>query len=129
MTKNFNINNVPSPVGNYPHSKKVGDFLFLSGIGSRNLSDNSIPETFEEECKSVFRNTRTVIEESGANWENLIDVTVFLTNMEEDFNTFNTLYNTFFKNINPCRTTIEVKSLPTPISIELKCIAYLGGKI
>ena len=129
MTKNFNINKAPSPVGNYPHSKKVGDFLFLSGIGSRNCSDNSIPETFEEECKSVFRNIRTVIEESGANWENLIDVTVFLTNMEKDFNAFNTLYNVFFKDINPCRTTVEVKSLPTPISIELKCIAYIGDKI
>ena len=99
MTKNFNINKAPSPIGNYPHSKKVGDFLFLSGIGSRNCSDNSIPETFEEECKSVFRNVRTVIEESGANWENLIDVTVFLTNMEKDFNAFNTLYNVFFKDI------------------------------
>ena len=129
MTKNFNINKAPSPIGNYPHSKKVGDFLFLSGIGSRNCSDNSIPETFEEECKSVFRNVRTVIEESGANWENLIDVTVFLTNMEKDFNAFNTLYNVFFKDINPCRTTVEVKSLPTPISIELKCIAYIGDKI
>ena len=129
MTKNFNINKAPSPVGNYPHSKKVGDFLFLSGIGSRNSSDNSIPETFEKECRSVFRNIRTVIEESGADWKNLIDVTVFLTNMEKDFDTFNTLYDVFFKDINPCRTTIEVKSLPTPISIELKCIAYIGDKI
>ena len=129
MTKNFNINKAPSPVGNYTHSKKVGDFLFLSGIGSRNWSDNSIPETFEEECKSVFRNIRTVIEESGASWDDLIDVTVFLTNMKKDFNTFNTLYNAFFKDINTCRTTVEVKSLPTPISIELKCIAYIGDKI
>ena len=124
--KNFNINNAPKPVGAYPHSKKVGDFLFLSGIGSRNSSDNSIPENFEDECHSVFRNVKIVLEESGADWGDLVDVTVFLTNMEKDFKIFNNLYKEYFKDINPCRTTVEVKSLPTPISIELKCIAFIG---
>jgi len=125
--KDFNIANAPSPVGAYPHSKKVGDFLFLSGIGSRNPLDNSIPDKFEDECHSVFKNIRNVIEESGAKWENLIDVTVFLTNMKKDFDVFNNLYKDYFADTNPCRTTIEVSSLPTSISIELKCIAFIGN--
>tara|TARA_B100000427_G_C15445738_1_gene567192 strand:- start:811 stop:1203 length:393 start_codon:yes stop_codon:yes gene_type:complete len=126
IKKDFKINKAPSPVGSYPHSKKVGDFLFLSGIGSRKSSDNSIPENFEDECHSVFRNVKIVLEESGADWGDLVDVTVFLTNMEKDFKIFNNLYKEYFKDINPCRTTVEVKSLPTPISIELKCIAFIG---
>ena len=124
--KDFNIKKAPSPVGSYPHAKEVGDFLFLSGVGSRNSLDNSIPDNFKDECCSVFRNVRTVLEESGAKWENLIDVTVFLTNMSRDFNIFNNLYKEYFKDINPCRTTVEIKSLPTSISIELKCIAFIG---
>ena len=125
----FNIKKAPSPVGTYPHAKKVGDFLFLSGIGSRNSIDNSIPNNFEDECHSVFKNVRTVIEESGAKWENLVDITVFLTNMKKDFDTFNSIYEKYFNDDNkPCRTTLEIKSLPTPISIELKCIAYIGEK-
>ncbi len=128
MTKDFNINKAPNPVGVYPHAKQVGDFLFLSGIGSRDELDNSIPDNFKDECHSVFKNIRTVIEQSGANWENLVDITVFLTNMEKDFKTFNSIYKEYFKKNKPCRTTIEVESLPTPISIELKCIVYIGDK-
>ncbi|MAX10056.1 MAG: 2-aminomuconate deaminase [Candidatus Marinimicrobia bacterium] len=127
MKKDFNIDKAPKPVGTYPHSKKVGDFLFLSGIGSRRKSDNSIPENFEDECRSVFENIRIVLEESSSRLQDLIDVTVFLTNMDKDFKTFNELYKDYFKDINPCRTTVEVKSLPTPISIELKCIAFIGS--
>ena len=127
MKKDFNIDKAPKPVGTYPHSKKVGDFLFLSGIGSRRQSDNSIPENFEDECRSVFENIRIVLEESSSGLQDLIDVTVFLTNMDKDFKTFNELYKDYFKDINPCRTTVEVKSLPTPISIELKCIAFIGS--
>tara|TARA_Y100001935_G_scaffold21943_1_gene16047 strand:+ start:4356 stop:4745 length:390 start_codon:yes stop_codon:yes gene_type:complete len=123
---NINTKKAPEPVGSYPHSKKVGDFLFLSGIGSRNPKDNTIPNNFENECHTVFKNVRTVIEESDAKWENLVDITVFLTNMNRDFKTFNTIYNEYFSDNQPCRTTIEIKSLPTPISIELKCIVYLG---
>ena len=125
MKKDFNINKAPNPVGAYPHSKRVGDFLFLSGIGSRKSSDNSIPENFEEECRSVFKNVAIVLKESGAKWEDLVDITVFLTNMKRDFDIFNNLYEEYFKDINPCRTTVEIKSLPTPISIELKCIAFI----
>ena len=123
---NINTKKAPEPVGSYPHSKKVGDFLFLSGIGSRNPKDNTIPNNFENECHTVFKNVRTVIEESNAKWENLVVITVFLTNMNRDFKTFNTIYNEYFSDNQPCRTTIEIKSLPTPISIELKCIVYLG---
>ena len=123
---NINTKKAPEHVGSYPHSKKVGDFLFLSGIGSRNPKDNTIPNNFENECHTVFKNVRTVIEESDAKWENIVDITVFLTNMNRDFKTFNTIYNEYFSDNQPCRTTIEIKSLPTPISIELKCIVYLG---
>ena len=137
IKKDFNINNAPDPVGVYPHSKRVGDLLFLSGIGPRNPKDNSIPGLkldgdikisydFEAECHSVFQNVKTVLKESGAKWEDLVDVTVFLTNMKKDFSTFNSIYNEYFKDNKPCRTTIEINSLPTPISIELKCIAFLG---
>ncbi len=128
MKKDFNIDKAPSPVGPYPHSKKVGNFLFLSGLGSRNSIDNSIPSNFKDECMSVFKNVRIVLEESGAKWEDLIDITVFLTNMNRDFDVFNDLYKNYFKDINPCRTTVEISSLPTPISIELKCIAFIGYK-
>ena len=123
--KDFNIKKAPAPVGAYPHAKKIGNFLFLSGIGSRNPLDNSIPDNFKDECLSVFKNVRTVLEESGTKWEDLIDVTVFLTNMKRDFDTFNSIYKECFKDITPCRTTVEISSLPTPISIELKCIAFI----
>ena len=137
IKKDFNITNAPDPIGAYPHSKRVGDLLFLSGIGPRNPEDNSIPGLkldgdikisydFEAECRSVFQNVRTVLEESGAKWENLVDVTVFLTDMKRDFATFNSLYNQYFKDNKPCRTTVGINSLPTLISIELKCIAFVG---
>ena len=128
MKKDYNIDKAPKPMGQYPHSKRVGDFLFLSGIGSRKKTDDSIPENFEDECHSVFENIRTVLRESNSKLEDLIDITIFLTDMSKNFNTFNKLYKDYFKDINPCRTTIEVKSLPTPISIELKCIAFIGNK-
>ena len=140
MKKDFNIKNGPIPVGSYPHSKKVGDFLFLSGIGPRNPKDNSIPGLvldknsnkvsydFEAECHAVFENVKTILKESESTWEDLIDITVFLTNMKKDFSTFNKLYEVYFKDNKPCRTTIEVNSLPTPISIELKCIALINRK-
>ena len=125
IKKEFNIASAPSPVGLYPHSKRVGDFLLLSGIGSRNPLNNSIPDNFKDECLSVFKNVRTVLEESESKWEDLIDVTVFLTDMKRDFDTFNSIYKECFKDISPCRTTVEISSLPTPISIELKCIAFV----
>ena len=124
-----------SPLGSYPHARKIENLLFLSGIGSRNANDNSIPGlevdsngnilkySIELECHAVFANVKAVLEASGSSWENMIDVTVFLTNMKSDFPTYNKIYGEYFKDVEACRTTVEVKSLPTPICIELKVIA------
>ena len=125
----------PKPVGAYPHARRVGNLLFLSGIGPRVRGQREIPgvtcskdgrviaHDIEAQCRSVFDNVRTVLEESGATWERLIDVTVFLTNMTDDFDTFNAVYAEYFSTNQPCRTTVEVSRLPTPIAIELKCVA------
>jgi 2-aminomuconate deaminase len=127
----------PEPVGLYPHARRVGSFLFLSGIGPRERGSKTIPgveldsqgnllsHDIEKQCHSVFQNVRYVLEDAGACWENLVDVTVFLTHMRQDFATYNRIYSQYFKENQPCRTTVEVQSLPTPIAIELKCIAYL----
>ncbi len=127
----------PKPVGLYPHARKVGNLLFLSGIGPRKPGTNEIPGNvydesgkltaydFEAQCHSVFENIKIVLEESGAKWENLVDVTVFLTNTKGDFPTMNKLYAEYFKDSLPCRTTVEILSLPTAIAIELKCIAVV----
>lgn len=125
----------PEPVGLYPHARKVGNLLFLSGVGPRKRGSKDIPGVtldgerniltynIEEQCHSVFQNVRYILEASGSGWENLVDVTVFLTNMKSDFATFNRIYAEYFKENQPCRTTVEVNALPTPIAIELKCIA------
>ena len=127
----------PEPVGLYPHARKVGNLLLLSGIGPRERGKKEIPGVeldgrgnilsydIETQCHSVFKNVRTVLEDSGSNWENLVDVTVFLTNMKEDFEIYNRVYAEYFKENQPCRTTVEIISLPTPIAIELKCIATI----
>ena len=127
----------PEPVGLYPHARKVGNLLFLSGIGPRERGKKEIPGVelddqsnilsydIETQCHSVFKNVHTVLEDSGSNWENLVDVTVFLTNMKEDFEIYNRIYAEYFKGNQPCRTTVEIISLPTPIAIELKCIATI----
>ncbi len=135
----FFANNAPTPVGAYPHARKVGNLLFLSGIGPRDPQTNDIPGLqlssagnytafdFEQQCHAVFKNVRTVLEASGARWEDLVDVTVFLVNMERDFHTYNRVYAQYFKENQPCRTTVGISALPTPIAIELKCIAVLPG--
>ena len=115
----------PEPVGLYPHARKAAGLLFLSGIGPRRPGTNEIPATFEDQCRSVFDNVRVVLEDAGARWEDLVDVTVFLTDMKRDFATYNRLYAEYFASAQPCRTTVEVTSLPTPIAIELKCIAEI----
>ena len=129
--------NAPEPIGLYPHARKVGNFLFLSGIGPRERGEKDIPGVrldengqiisynIETQCYSVFKNVRTILEDAGSSWEKLIDVTVFLTNMKNDFETYNFIYAKYFNNNQPCRTTVEVLSLPTPIAIELKCIAIV----
>ena len=137
MNKKISTDKAPKPVGLYPHARRVGNLLFLSGIGPREAGTNNIPGNvcnkkgkvkkydIEAQCHSVFKNVRTVLEESGSKWENLVDVTIFLTNMKDDFAVMNRLYAEYFKDNQPCRTTVEIKSLPTPIAIELKCIATI----
>ncbi|WP_181304507.1 RidA family protein [Rufibacter sp. XAAS-G3-1] len=127
----------PDPVGLYPHTRRVGNLLFLSGVGPREKGAKQIPGVtlneageivsydIEAQCHSVFRNVRTILEEAGSSWQNLVDVTVFLTNMQADFQAYNRLYAQYFQDCQPCRTTVEVNALPTPIAIELKCIATI----
>jgi 2-aminomuconate deaminase len=139
MDKIINSANAPDPVGPYPHARKVGNLLFLSGVGPRKKGSKEIPGVtldenkkivsynMEEQCHAVFQNVKYVLEASGSSWENLIDITVYLTNMKDDFAVFNKIYATYFpdKATQPCRTTVEVNALPTPIAIELKCIALI----
>ncbi|MEE4244491.1 MAG: RidA family protein [Kangiellaceae bacterium] len=127
----------PEPVGLYPHARRVGNLLFLSGVGPRQRGSKSIPGVtldddgniinydIAEQCRSVFDNIRWILEESGSSWQQLVDVQVFLTNMKDDFKTYNEVYAEYFKDNQPCRTTIEINALPTPIAIELKCIATI----
>ncbi|QIX61025.1 RidA family protein [Hymenobacter sp. BT18] len=129
----------PEPVGLYPHARRVGNLLFLSGVGPRQRGQQAVPGVeldeqgrilrydFESQCHAVFQNVRYILEEAGARWEDLVDVTVFLTNMRDDFATYNRLYAEYFASSQPCRTTVEVNCLPTPIAIELKCIAAVAG--
>ncbi len=137
MNEEIHSSSAPEPVGLYPHARRVGNLLFLSGIGPRERGVDGVPGVeldaegrilrydFERQCHSVFRNVRAVLEDAGAAWENLVDVTVFLTDMKKDFATFNRVYAEYFRDNRPCRTTVEVLSLPTPIAIELKCIATI----
>ena len=129
----------PEPVGPYPHARRVGNLLFLSGVGPRKKGSKEIPgvslddlgnivsSDIEVQCRSVFENVKLVLEASGSRWEDLVDVTVFLTNMKRDFPIYNKIYKEYFPDpaTQPCRTTVEVGSLPTPIAIELKCIAVI----
>jgi len=130
-------NKAPEPVGLYPHAKRVGNLLFLSGVGPREKGTKKIPgvtlnekgeiESYDiaEQCKSVFNNVRMILEESGSSWDKMVDVTVFLTNMKDDFPTYNKLWAEYFGANPPCRTTLEINCLPTPIAIELKVIATI----
>ncbi len=131
----------PKPVGLYPHARKAGNLLFLSGVGPRTAgsgpNDSTVPGLtldhngnfenfdFSAQVHSVFQNVKVILEASGSSWNQLVDVTVFLVNMKRDFKEFNKIYAEYFKDNQPCRTTVEVNSLPTPIAIELKCVATL----
>jgi 2-aminomuconate deaminase len=141
MSESFESSRAPEPVGAFPHAKRVGEFLFLSGIGPRARGSKEIPGVtldpngnivdydIETQCHAVFENVRLVLEDAGATWQDIVDVTVFLTNMKKDFATYNKLYAEYFAGSgkpNPTRTTIEVGALPTPIAIELKVIAAVG---
>ena len=137
MSERIDSHTAPEPVGAYPHSKRVGNLLFLSGVGPRERGTKQIPGvTLDSEgniadydiaaqCHSVFQNVKYVLEDAGCEWKDLVDVTVFLTNMKDDFSTYNKLYAEYFKDNQPCRTTVEISSLPTPIAIELKCVAVI----
>src|SRR4030088_2895924 len=140
MSESFESSRAPEPVGAFPHAKRVGNLLFLSGIGPRVRGRKEIPgvtldaggkiESYdiETQCRAVFENVRLVLEDSGASWKDIVDVTVFLTNMKNDFPTYNKLYAEYFAGEgkpNPTRTTVEITALPTPIAIELKVIAAL----
>src|ERR1700731_1572231 len=140
MSQSFESNRAPEPVGAFPHAKRVGNLLFLSGIGPRTRGSKEIPGVtlnstgkivsydIEKQCRAVFENVRLVLEDGGASWNDIVDVTVFLTNMKTDFPIYNKLYAEHFAGAgkpNPTRTTIEIISLPTPIAIELKVIAAL----
>ncbi|MBP9186081.1 MAG: RidA family protein [Bacteroidia bacterium] len=135
LSKSINAEMAPEPVGLYPHAKRVGNLLFLSGVGPRERGTKDIPGVvlneqgeivsydIEKQCRSVFKNIKLILEASGSNWNNIVDVTVFLTNMKDDFKTYNKIWAEYFSINPPCRTTIEINCLPTPIAIELKVIA------
>ena len=133
----INSSKAPEPVGAYPHARKVGNLLFLSGVGPRERGTKKIPGVeldengnilsydIETQCRSVFQNIKYILEEAGSSWDNIVDVQVFLTNMKDDFAIYNRVYAEWFKDNQPCRTTIEINCLPTPIAIELKVIATI----
>ena len=133
----LNSSKAPEPVGLYPHARKVGNLLFLSGVGPRERGTKKIPGVeldadgnilsydIAKQCRSVFQNVRYILEDSGSSWDQLVDVTVFLTNMKDDFKIYNKIYAEYFKDNQPCRTTVEINCLPTPIGIELKCVATI----
>ena len=133
----FNSERAPQAVGLYPHARKYGNLLFLSGVGPRVVGSKEIPGVslnengeiksydIEKQCHSVFKNIKFILEDAGSSWDNIIDVTVFLTNMKDDFKIYNKIYAEYFKENLPCRTTVEINCLPTPIAIELKVIATI----
>ena len=137
MSQKFESSKAPEPVGLYPHARRVGDLLFLSGVGPRERGSKKIPGVelddkgaiasydIEQQCRSVFQNVRWILEDAGSSWEKIVDVTVFLTNMKDDFPIYNKLWAEYFAENPPCRTTIEINCLPTPIAIELKVIATI----
>jgi 2-aminomuconate deaminase len=142
MSDRISTDQAPKPVGSYPHARRAGNLLFLSGVGPRSAGtgphDNTVPGLeidhngnfvafdFEAQVHSVFANVKAVLEASGATWADLVDVTVFLVDMKRDFQTFNRIYAEYFQENQPCRTTVEISALPTPIAIELKCVAVVG---
>jgi 2-aminomuconate deaminase len=140
MSEFIHSSKAPEPVGLYPHARRVGNLLFLSGVGPRERGTKKIPGVeldehgkiasydIETQCRSVFQNIRYILEDSGSRWEDIVDVTVFLTNMKDDFPVYNRVYAEYFKDNQPCRTTLEINCLPTPIAIELKVIAHIQNQ-
>jgi len=137
MTDGINSSKAPEPVGLYPHAKRVGNMLYLSGVGPRERGTKKIPGVelnelgeivsydIETQVRSVFQNVRWILEDAGSSWDKIVDVTVYLTNMKDDFPTYNKLWAEYFSQNPPCRTTLEINCLPTPIAIELKVMATI----
>ena len=137
MSDQINSSKAPEPVGLYPHARRLGNLLFLSGVGPRERGTKKIPGVeldsdnkiisydIAAQCHSVFKNVKNILEDAGSSWEQIIDVTVYLTNMKDDFPVYNKLWAEYFQNNPPCRTTLEINCLPTPIAIELKVIAEI----
>jgi len=137
MFEEFDSPRAPEPVGLYPHARRAGNLLFLSGVGPRKRGTKEIPGVelngageitsydIEMQCRSVFQNVRYIVEDAGSSWDQIVDVTVYLTNMKDDFATYNKIYAEYFSSNRPCRTTVEVNKLPTPIAIELKVTATI----
>lgn len=135
--QSINSSKAPEPVGLYPHARRVGNLLLLSGVGPRERGTKKIPGVvlneageivsydIETQCRSVFQNVRYIVEDAGSSWDRIVDVTVFLTNMKDDFAAYNRIYAEYFADNQPCRTTVEVNKLPTQIAIELKVIATI----
>ncbi len=135
--KSIDSSKAPEPVGLYPHARKVGNLLFLSGVGPRERGTKIIPGVvldenkniisydIEKQCRSVFQNVKYILEDAGSAWDKIVDVTVYLTNMKDDFPIYNKLWAEYFSENPPCRTTLEINCLPTPIAIELKVIAVV----
>ena len=141
MGDTIHADHAPRPVGHYPHARRVGSLLFLSGIGPRDAASNAVVGSVHDaegrlmsydidaQCRAVFNNVRTVLAASGAHWADLVDVTVYLTDMERDFPAYNRVWAECFPDADaaPCRTTVGITALPTQIAVELKCIAVLRG--
>jgi 2-aminomuconate deaminase len=141
VSESHHSQRAPEPVGAYPHARRAGNLLFLSGVGPRVRGSSEIPGVtldgegkvvevdIEAQCRSCFENVRAVLEDAGGQWTDLVDVLVFLTDMDRDFKTYNRIYAEYFAgegNPNPTRTTIEINCLPTPIAVEVKAVACLG---
>jgi 2-aminomuconate deaminase len=140
MSDSTHSKRAPEPVGLYPHARRVGGLLFLSGVGPRKLGSKDIPgvtlgadgkvvaKDIEAQTRAVFANVKAILEDAGSSWDRLVDVTVYLTDMQNDFATYNRIWAEHFASVAnpPCRTTVEINRLPTPIAIELKCIATVG---
>ena len=143
MSAGIRAAGAPRPVGRYPHARRVGELLFLSGIGPRDPSTDAVPGNvhdaegrllgydIELQCRSAFANVKAVLEASGAHWQDLVDVTVYLTDMGRDFARYNAVWAEYFPDPDraPCRTTLGIDALPTPIAIELKCVARVAARV
>lgn len=140
-TSKITLNSAPNPVGAYPHAMVAGNFLYLSGVGPRQPISNEIPGNvydgngevlaydIEAQCHAVFENVLSILNGCNAGWDDLLDVTVYLTDMKKDFATFNRIWAIYASKHQPCRTTLGISALPTPIAIELKCVAYRAREV